>query len=144
MRWQILDVPDDPKSPKWKLVVRLNSLGSLYFFEKFTLKRSKLTESLHKPIIERLEADVPRFLFEMPRDHLKTTMTTEGRSMWRALSFNEVDEITMRDLGYRDEWIEWMKRAHNPARRILTVSETIGNAIKIGKRHDWHFLENEI
>lgn len=144
MRWQMLDVPDDPKSAKFKLVLRLNALGSLYFFEKYVLQRNKLSPYLHKPILDKLESDMPRFLFEMPRDHLKTTMVTEGRSMWRALPFTELDEICMRDLGYGDEWIVWMKRQHNPARRILTVSETITNAVKIGKRIDWHFTDNEL
>jgi hypothetical protein len=144
MRWRILDVPEDTRSAKFKLVVRLNSLGSLFFFEKFTLKRNKLSVHLHKPLLDKLEGFIPRLLFEMPRDHLKTTMITEGRNMWRVLPFNEIDEIAMRDLGYGDEWIRWMRLIHNPARRICIVSETIGNAAMLGKRFDWHFIDNDL
>lgn len=126
------------------MVLRLNSLGSLYWFIKFTLQRDKLTFNLHKPILDRLESDVPRLLLEMPRDHLKTTMATEGRPIWRVLPFTERDEVAMRELGYGDAFIEWMKRAHNPARSILTVTETISNGVKLGKRIDWHFIENDL
>lgn len=126
----------------FKMAVRLNSLGSLYFFEKFTLQRGKLTERLHKPILQSLETDRPRYLLEMPRDHYKTVMVTEGRTMWRALPFTESDEAAMRELGYGDEYIRWMKRTHNSARRSLIVSEVIKNAVKIGKRIDWHYTEN--
>jgi len=143
MRWVPLPVPDLSNSAKWKMVVRLNALGSLFFFEKFVLQRSKLSENLHKPVLESLETDRPRFLLEMPRDHYKTVMVTEGRSMWRSLPFNEIDEMAMRELGYDDAWIAWMKRCHNPARRALTVSEIIGNAVKIGKRIDWHYQSND-
>lgn len=144
MKWKMLDVPDDPKSEKFRTVVRLNALGSMFFFQKYVLQRSKLSLGLHKPILDRLEADVPRYLIELPRDHYKTTMISEGRNMWRVLPFNDVDEFMMRELGYGDDWIEWMRRAHNPARRILTVSEVILNAVKIGWRIDWHFTENTL
>jgi hypothetical protein len=143
MRWRMLDIPDDQRSPKFKWVVRLNSLGSLFFFEKYTLKRDKLSLHLHKPILDKFEAFIPRLLFEMPRDHLKTTMMTEGRNMWRVLPFTEADEVAMRGLGYPDEWIRWMHQIHNPGRRIAIVSETIDNAVKLGIRFDWHFQENE-
>lgn len=144
MRWKMLDIPDDPRTEKFKLVMRLNSLGSLFFLEKCVLQRNKLSTSLHKPILEKLETDVPRLLLEMPRDHLKTTMIAEGRSIFRVLPFTERDEVAMRELGYDDAWIDWMHVAHNPARRILLVSEVITNAIKIGKRIDWHFKENQL
>lgn len=142
MRWTPLPIPEDPE--QYKLAVRLNSLGSLYFFEKYTLQRTKLSPTLHKRILDSLESDRPRYLLEMPRDHYKTVMVTEGRTMWRSLPFTEADEAAMRELGYGDEWIAWMKRTHNPARRTLTVSEIIGNAVKIGKRIDWHYAENHI
>jgi len=144
MKWRMLPIPDDPKSEKFRMVVRLNSLASLYFFEKFTLKRDKLSPNLHKPILDKLENNIPRFLFEMPRDHLKTTMVTEGRSIWTVLPFNEADEAAMRELGYGDEWIRWMRFIHNPGRRRLLVSETITNAVKLGIRFDWHFTENDL
>lgn len=141
-KWKILPIPEDPA--KAKFAIRLNALGSLYFFEKFVLQRTKLTDGLHKPICESLETDRPRYLLEMPRDHFKTVMVTEGRTMWRVLPFNDVDEAAMRELGYGDEYIAWMRRCHDPGRRILTVSEIIGNAVMIGYRIDWHYKENKI
>lgn len=72
-----------------------------------------------------------------------TTMVTEGRSIWTTLPFNEIDEICMRDLGYDDAWIRWMRYIHNPGRRRLIVSEVLLNAVKIGLRFDWHFKDND-
>lgn len=141
-KWEVIPIPDDPAAAR--LAMRLNALGSLYFFEKFVLGRNKLTDGLHRPICESLETDRPRYLLEMPRDHFKTVMVTEGRTMWRVLPFNEADEAAMRELGYGDEYIAWMRRTHDPARRILTVSEIIGNAIMIGYRLDWHYKENRL
>lgn len=139
-----MPIPDLSKPAKFKMVMRLNALGSLYFFEKFVLQRSKLTENLHKPVLESLETDRPRFLLEMPRDHFKTVMVTEGRTIWRSLPFNEIDEMAMRELGYDDAYIAWMKRCHSAARRTLIVSEVIGNAEMIGHRIDWHYQENQL
>jgi hypothetical protein len=142
MRWQPLPIPDPSERDKYRLAVRLNSLGSLFFFEKYTLQREKLSNGFHKSILHRLETGRPRYLIEAPRDHFKSVMVTEGRTMWRSLPFNEADEACMRDLGYGDEWIRWMKETHNPARRTLIVSETLDNAVKLGLRFDWHYLEN--
>jgi hypothetical protein len=143
MRWNPIPIPDADKPELLKMALRLNSLGSLYFFEKFVLQRDWLTDALHRPILQRLEQRRPRYLLEMPRDHLKTVMVTEGRTMWRSLSFNEADEAAMRELGYGDEWIRWMKETHRPNRRTLTVSEIVGNAVMIGYRIDWHYRENK-
>jgi len=142
MRWQPLPIPDEREKDKYRLAVRLNSLGSLYFFEKYTLQRDRLSTSFHKPILQRLETNRPRYLIEAPRDHYKTVMVTEGRTMWRSLPFSEVDEAAMREIGCGDEWIRWMKETHNPARRTLIVSEVLDNAVKIGTRIDWHYNEN--
>lgn len=144
MRWQPLPIPTLDKPEKFKMAVRLNALGSLYFFEKFVLQRSKLSENLHKHVLESLETDRPRFLLELPRDHYKTVMVTEGRTMWRSLPFTEIDEMAMRTLGYDDAFIAWMKRCHDPTRRTLIVSEVVGNAILIGTKIDWHYQSNQI
>ncbi len=141
--WQMLPIPEQ-SSPKYKYVLRLNGLGNLYFFEKYVLQRNKLSPRLHQPICQRLETPLPRFLIEMPRDHLKTTVVTEGRNMWMTLPFTEIDEMMMRELGYGDEWIRWMKHIHNPGRRIIIVSEILNNAIKLGFRFDWHFQNNDV
>lgn len=141
MKWEVLDLPESGEP--LKMALRLNSLGSLYFFEKVVLGRNRLSEGFHKPILTRLESDHLRYLLEAPRDHYKTVMVTEGRTMWRSLPFNEADEAAMRDLGYDDAYIAWMRRVHNPSRRTLIVSEIIGNAVKIGARLDWHYQENK-
>lgn len=145
MLWTPIPVPD-PKDgiEKFKMALRLNALGSLYFFVKVILQRDRLTEHLHKRVLERLETNRPRYLLEMPRDHYKTVMVTEGRTMWRVLPFNELDEAAMRELGYDDGWIDWMKETHKPERRVLTVSEILHNAEMIGTRIDHHYKENKM
>lgn len=144
MRWQPLPIPEQDDAEAFRWAMRLNALGSLYFFIKFVLQRDWLTDSLHKPILAKLEVDIPRYLLEMPRDHLKTVIITEGRTIWRALPFDERDEAAMRELGYDDDFIAWMRRTHRPERRTLIVSEIIGNAVKIGARFDWHYQENRM
>lgn len=143
MRWKPLDVPDGGNKAAIKMALRLNALGSLYFFSKTILQRNRLA-TFHRSVLSRLESDRPRYLIEAPRDHYKTVMVTESRNMWRALPFNEADEAAMRELGYGDEWIAWMKRTHDPTRRSLTVSEVLENATKIGFRIDWHYRENNL
>jgi intein/homing endonuclease len=72
-----------------------------------------------------------------------TTLVTESLSMWWALPFNQRDEIAMCELGYDDDWIRWMKIAHNPDTRTLIVSENEGNAIRFGKRIDSHYQSGD-
>lgn len=139
-RWQILSYPDEPEHIPH--INRLNALGSLYFFIKYVLQRHRLVEHLHLPICEHLESENLNYLLEFPRDHFKTTMVTEGLPMWWALPFSESDEASMRVLGYDDEWIRWMRWAHNPQIRVLIVSEAALNAEKLGMRIDQHFLSN--
>jgi hypothetical protein len=139
-KWEILTPPDDPRYARY--IIRLNALGSLYFFVKFVLGRSRLVEHLHKPICEQLERQRLNYLLELPRDHFKTTMVTEALPIWWALPFDASDEAAMRELGYGDAWIRWMKFAHNPAIRILIVSEAALNAEKLGIRIDNHFMGN--
>jgi phage terminase large subunit-like protein len=123
-------------------IIRLNAFGSLYYFAKFVLQRGRLTEHLHKPICENLERQRLNYLLELPRDHFKTTMMTEALPIWWSLPFSDSDEQAMRLLGYGDEWIEWMKFAHDPKIRILIVSEAALNAEKLGMRIDQHFYNN--
>lgn len=139
-RWTILPIPDDPRYARH--IIRLNSLGSLYYFIKFVLKRDRMVEHLHKPITERLEQKHLNHLLELPRDHFKTSMVTEGLPIWWSLPFNNSDEAAMRALGYEDEWIEWMRFVHDPTVRILIVSEAAHNAEKLGVRIDNHFMGN--
>jgi hypothetical protein len=139
--WELLPIPDDDSAT---FIVRLNALGSLWFFEKFVLQKSRLVEHLHKPICETLERQNVNFMLELPRDHFKTTCVTEGLPMWWALAYDERDEAAMRELGYGDEWCRWMRWAHNPGIRILTISENQENAIRMGRRLDKHFESNAI
>lgn len=141
MRWRILEISGD--KDKQHLALRLNALGSLYYFSKFILKRTRLHYPLHYPIARTLESEHLHLVLEIPRDHLKTTLVTESLSMWWALPFDERDEIAMRALGYDDAWIAWMKRAHNPNTRTLIVSENEGNAIRFGKRINSHYDSND-
>lgn len=137
MEWRTLDIPKDPRLHNAAL--RLNALGSLYYFSKIILGRNRLSERLHGPIAHTLESEHLHLVLEIPRDHLKSSLVTESLSMWWALPFNEQDEAMMRELGYDDAWIRWMRRAHNPNTRTLIVSENEGNAVRFGKRINSHY-----
>ena len=141
MQWRLLEIPDDREG--YLLAMRLNALGSLYFFSKFVLKRNRLGE-LHKIICKAVEKDKLHLVLEMPRDHLKTTLITESLSMWWALPFNERDEAAMRALGYDDAWIRWMKRSHDMNTRTLIVTENETNSKKFGMRIDAHYFSNDL
>jgi len=121
---------------------RLNSLGSSFYFIKVALKKGRLKEHLHKNICDSIERTHLKEVLEIPRDHFKTTICSEGMPMFWALPFTYEDEKFMRVLGYGDEWIEWMYHIHNPNTRTLTVSENKVNACKIGKKIDSHFKNN--
>lgn len=138
--WENLPIPDDPGSAS--VIIRLNALGSLYFFASFVLRRERLVEHLHLPIASSLEKRNVNYLLEMPRDHFKSTLATEALPIWWALPFDERDEVMMRELGYGDAWIAWMKWAHNPQVRTLLISEAGHNTIKLGMRIDQHFYNN--
>ncbi|KKK52564.1 hypothetical protein LCGC14_3103640, partial [marine sediment metagenome] len=123
-------------------VLRLNSLGSLYYFIKVALRRKRLTEYLHLPICLALEKRFLKDVWELPRDHFKSTICSEGRPMWLALPMTARDEDDFCKLGYPDEFIKWMRLVHNPDIRLLLVSENLTNAAKLGKRITWHFESN--
>lgn len=140
MEWTLLDVPED--SSLHATALRLNALGSLFYFSKIILGRNRLSEKLHLPIARHLEADHLHLVLEVPRDHLKSTLVTESLSMWWALPFTERDEIQMRELGYDDAWIRWMKQAHDVNTRTLIVSEVESNAFRFGRRIESHYMNN--
>lgn len=139
-KWQIIPLTDDARHNFH--IIKLNALGSLFYFAKFVLQRNRLTDHLHQPICQNLERERLNYLLELPRDHFKTTMVTEALPIWWALPFTDSDEAAMRILGYGSEWIRWMRFAHNPQIRILIVSEAALNAEKLGMRIDQHFLSN--
>lgn len=132
-------------SPSEQLrVVRTNALGSLYYFIKVPLRRTKLTDNLHLPLCRFLEREHLKDLIEWPRDHFKSTMASEGLIMWRSLSFTDADEKMFRSLGYSDDYIAYMRRVHNANARSLIVSENKENAAKLGRRIRFHFESNPL
>lgn len=122
--------------------IRLNSLGSLYYFIKVALKRKRLNDHLHKPWCVSLERDHIKDVYELPRDHFKSTICSEGFPMWRALPFNTQDEDGFNKLGYTPEYIRFMKRVHRRDSRNLLVAENITNAAKLGSRISGHYQNN--
>jgi hypothetical protein len=64
--------------------------------------------------------------------------------MWWALPFTDDDAYAMQILGYSDEWIRWMRSCHDANTRTLLVSSVIGNAIKLGRRINHHYENNEL
>src|SRR5882762_1398000 len=124
--------------------MRLNSLGSLYFFIKITLRRRRLTEALHKPLCQSLERRHIKDVYEIPRDHFKSTICSEALPMWLTLPFLPSDEDAFLTQGYGDEYVRFLKAMHNPMRRNLLVSENVTNAAKLGKRIEYHFQSNAI
>jgi hypothetical protein len=129
---------------EWRKRARLNCLGSLYYFIKIGLKKKRLTHSLHMPFCISLERDHIKDVYEIPRDHFKSTMCSEGLPMWRVLWCSDEDLNEFTKLGYSTEFIEWMQRVHRPEARNLLVSENITNAGKLGRRIDFHYESNAV
>jgi hypothetical protein len=123
---------------------RLNALGSLYYYIKVILKRKRLTDSLHLPICRSLERKHIKDVYEISRDHFKSTICTEGLPTWRTLPVTQKDEDCWTAAGYSPEWIRWMHTIHDPDSRNLLVSENITNAAKLGRKIRWHYESNDI
>lgn len=128
----------------WRKRARLNCLGSFYFFIKVGLKKRRLTDRLHLPLCLSLEREHIKDVYEIPRDHFKSTMCSEGLPMWRVLWASDEDLNEFSKLGYSSEFIGWMRRIHRPQVRNLLVSENITNAGKLGRRIDFHYESNAI
>ena len=124
--------------------MRLNSLGSLFYFIRNALRRKRLTESLHLMLCRSFEREHIKDVIEIPRDHFKSTCASEGLAMWRALPITQQDVDDFFTMGYSQEFVRWMLRAHNPNSRNLLVSGNITNAAKLGKKIRWHFESNSI
>jgi hypothetical protein len=142
--WRMLEPPaNDAKHREAHFAaIRLNALGSLFYFSKYVLNRARLSNTLHWNIAKTLEKEHLHLVLQIPRDHLKTTLVTESLSIWWSLNFTESDEAMMRELGYGDAWIRWMKHAHDVNNRTLIVSENEPNAIRFGHRIDSHYQSN--
>jgi len=142
LKWKEIPIYDDASESAKKAALRLNALGSLFYFSKIVLGHSRLSKNLHGYMCGELENDTVRLVMEIPRDHFKTTIASVSAPMWWALPFTRQDEDLMGQLGYGDKWMEWMRRAHNPHTRTLIASETIMNARKIGVKIDGHYHSN--
>jgi hypothetical protein len=142
--WRTIEIHSELSKEAIFAVARLNSLGSLFWFSKYTLRHSRLSPNLHGYLCRQLETDSLRLALEVPRDMFKTTLASVSGSMWWALPFNDSDEELMRKLGYGDAWMRWMRRAHDACTRTLIASETIDNAAKIGIRIDGHYQSNSL
>ena len=123
---------------------RLNSLGSSYFFIKIALKRRRLTDHLHKPICDSLERSHIKDVYELPRDHFKSTICSEGLPMWWALPVSKQDIEEFLELGYTDEFIRWLGECHDPDVRTCLISENITNSAKLGSKVRYHFESNDV
>lgn len=135
-------IPENLPPEKALRLHRLNSLGSLYYFTKIALRRKRLTEHFHLPLCREVERPFLKDVFEIPRDHFKSTIASESLPMWRALPFTNQDEDELKVAGYSDEFIRWMRFIHNPNIRHLLVSENITNSAMLGKRIRRHFESN--
>lgn len=128
----------------WTKAMRVNCLGSLFFFIKMGLRKRRLTSGLHLPLCLSLEREHIKDVYEISRDHFKSTIGSEGLPMWRVLWCSDEDLNYFRKLGYSDDFIGWMQRVHRPEARNLLVSENITNAGKLGRRIDFHYESNAV
>lgn len=141
-KWKV--IPPRSNNPEINnLAHRLNSLGSFYYFINITLRKDRLYRPLHGVMCESLERPKLKEIIEYPRDHFKSTIHSEAYPIWRSLPFTDSDEDAMRILGYNDAYIKWMRYAHDQDQRILLISETIKNAVKLGVRIRGHYENND-
>lgn len=149
-KWRILDASTASTWEAKRLAYRLNSFGSLFYFCVRGLQKHKLQsnpdprKNLHFQMCQTVMKDGLKEVIEIPRDHFKSTIYSECFPIWRALPFKEKDADFMRALGYSELFIEWQKRAHRQDIRMLLVSETIKNAIKLGSRIKKHYENNAL
>lgn len=143
-KWHVIEITSDMTGEEKLACARLNSLGSLFWFSKYTLHRSRFSPGLHRYLADQLEQSSLRLALEVPRDHFKTSLASVCAPMWWALPFNDRDEELMRSFGYGDAWVRWMRRAHFSSTRTLIASETIKNAVKIGTQISGHYESNAL
>ena len=125
-------------------LMRLNCLGSLFYFIRIALRRRRLTGSLHLGLCRSFEREHIKDVIEIPRDHFKSTCASEGLSMWRALPLSQQDIDDFSVQGYGEEFIRWMQHCHNPNVRNMLVSSNLTNAVKLGKKIRWHYESNTL
>jgi len=139
--WKFINPNTVPQKYK-DITHRLNSLGDNFYFMKIVLRKHRLSNSFHRDYCDAFMSWSLQEVFEIPRDHFKTTIGAVGMPLWWALPFTVKDEIRMRDLGYDDSWIDWMKRAHDQNTRTLIAMEVIKNAWKVGRKIATEYEQN--
>ena len=149
--WKLLsfDTPGISKEAQ-RIALRLNSFANLFYLSKMILRFNKIqmnpdiTKNLHWMMCEAVMKDGLKEVIEIPRDHYKSTIYSQALPIWRALPFLDSDANYLVKLGYSDAYIEWMRRAHNQDVRILLVSETQQNAVKLGTKLATHYENNDL
>jgi hypothetical protein len=142
------DIVKDPQEKRH--IYRMNSLMDLYYFITIVLGKNRLSKNpdkaknLHYQMCLIPMKDGLKELIEIPRDHFKSTIYSEGFPLWRALPFGDRECDLFSNAGYSDLYIEWMRRTHSQDIRILLVSETITNAVKLGVRISNHYENNTL
>ena len=149
LNYQLIDVAVLSGTAK-KLAYRMNSLMDLYWFSVVVLGKNKLSrnpnpaKNLHRQMCLTVMKDGLKEGIEIPRDHYKSTIYSECAPIWWALPFGHREEDYFSNIGYSDLYIKWLKRAHSQDVRILLVSETIKNALKLGTRISNHYENNSL
>ena len=132
-----------------KVAYKMNALMDLYYFATVVLGKNRFSknpdkrQNLHYQMCLTVMKDGLKEGIEIPRDHFKSTVYSESFPIWRALPFGSREEDLFSNVGYSDLYIEWMRRTHSQDIRILLVSETIKNAIKLGTRIANHYQNTE-
>lgn len=146
--FQVIPIPTGTPRDLARKIHRINGQGSLFYFAAVILHKTKfqrtkdLHKNLHYQMCKVVEKDGLQEVIEIPRDHYKSSVYSECLAMWRALPFTDSDELIFRALGYGDEYILWMRRAHRQDYRWLLVSEVTKNAAKLGTRISAHYESN--
>ena len=141
------DITKDPAAKRQ--LYRANALMDLYYFAVQIMGKNRFSKNpnksknLHYQMCLTVMKDGLKEGIEIPRDHYKSTVYSECFPIWRALPFGKREEDFFTNIGYSDLYIEWMRRCHSQDIRILLVSETIKNAIKLGTRIANHYENNE-
>ncbi len=140
----VLQVLREQDEQTRKDFLRLNALGSLFFFARWILGKDRLSRNLHRLVCGWLETDDLHLVLELPMGFYKTTLGTEALSMWWSLPFSEEDEVMMRAMGMGDEWIRWMRHAHDQNSRTLVTHAVDMRAIAMGNAIDMHYQSNDV
>jgi hypothetical protein len=149
-RYKIIPVPEGIPPGTQQAIHRMNCLGSLYYFSTVVLNKTKFqrnpdpAKNLHLLMCRTVEKDGLQEVIEIPRDHFKSSVYSECNPMWKVLPFTEADELLFRKVGYSDEFILWMRRAHQQNYRWLLCSEVTLNAQKLGTKIAFHYKSNEV